>query len=524
MAGGTSRFDDWTLDYGVARIHNEVIEPNRVWQFRNASDIGPVDFDFSEKLFTAVPRTPVDASNIQFRQLTEQDENGDENIWQLRGDARYALALGDESFFRLGAKYRTTNKTFDAANRRYSRGSSADRFTLVDAGAAGQAVDVPVREDRVYIIPVSIDADAITAFTQGRLGGPQFVLNEDATLEDEVLDDLEIEENVLAGYGMANLDWGTFSLTGGLRVEQTDLKIGGFQLENGETVIPVSEDSDYVSWLPSIVGRYTPARNIVMRLAYHRSIGRPQYSSLSPGGEVEIEADEAFVALGNPQLRPFVAENLDVSAEYYFGAGSFIAAAAFVKFIKDPIFRSTFAVEDGSFRGVPYDRIEFTQPVNGRDARITGIELAFEQQLTFLPGALSGLGIGANVTVVDSELKIPDGDGGFRTTRFAEQSNLLYGVQLFYQQGPIEASIAYHHTGRALISAGDEEFEDQYNDDLRRLDAKAKFQVNRNASLFFEAQNLTDEPTRQYQGGRRDWIIQEERYGRTLWAGASLSL
>lgn len=524
MAGGTSNVGSWTFDYGVARIHNEVIEPNRVWQFRNAEDIGPVDFDFSEKLFTAVPQDPVPASNIQFRQLTEQDENGDEHIWQFRGDARHDLQTGGDSFVRFGAKYRSTDKTFDSANRRYDRGGSGDRFTLVEAGAAGPPVKAPVRDDRVYLIPVSIDSDAIVAFTDGRLGGAQFVFNESSSLADDVLADLDVEEDVVAGYAMANLDWQTVAVTAGMRVEQTNLKIGGFQLENEETVIPVTRESDYTSWLPSLIGRYTPRPEIVVRLAYHRSIGRPQYSSLSPGGEVTVEADEAFVSLGNPDLKPFQSDNLDLSAEYYFAPGGFVAAAAFAKFIKDPIFRSAFTVEDGSFSGTDYDRIEFSQPVNGRSATILGLELAYEQQFTFLPGALSGLGFGANLTVVDSELEIPDADGGFRTTRFAEQSDLLFGIQLFYERGPVEGSIAYHHTGRALISAGGEEFEDQYNDDLRRLDAKVSFAINRNARLFLEAQNLTDEPTRQYQGGRRDWVIQEERYGRTIWAGASLSL
>lgn len=522
MAGGTTKLSDWTFDYGIARIHNEVIEPNRVWQFRNASDIGPVDFDFSDILFTAEPRDPVPASNIQFRQLTEQDEVGDEDIWQFRGDAKYQLSMNESSFVRLGAKYRTADKAFDAANRRYNRGDSSNRFTLVDAGAAGGAVEVPVRPDeRTYVIPISIDADAIVNFTEGRLGGPLFVLNEDATLEDAVLDDLDIDEDVLAGYAMANLDWQSFAVTAGIRVERTELKIGGFQLENGTTVVPVSEDNSYTNWLPSLIGRYTPTSEVIVRAAYHRSIGRPQYSDLSPGGEVTIEADEAFVRLGNPRLKPYVSDNLDLSAEYYFAPGGYVSAAAFAKFIKDPIFNTSFTVDNASFRGADFARIEFTQPLNGSDAEIYGLELAFEQQFTFLPGALSGLGLGANLTLVDSKLEVADGS---RTVSFPEQSDLLYGVRLFYQRGPVEGSIAYHHTGRALLSIGGEEFEDQYNNDLRRLDAKLSVQVHPQVRLFVEGQNLTDEPTRQYQGGRRDWIIQEERYGRALWAGASLKL
>jgi TonB-dependent receptor len=423
MAGGTSQIGGWTLDYGAARIHNEVIEPNQVWQFRNASGIGPVDFDFSDRLFTAQPRNPVAASNIQFRQYTEQDENGEEDIWALRGDANYELALaGAKSFVRFGAKYRTTDKTFDAANTIYGRGSSANRFTLADSGTAGGAVEVPVRNgDSVYVIPISIDDRAIVAFTRDALGGPLFVLDEGSTLADDTLGDLDIGEDVLAGYGMVNLDWGRFALTAGLRVERTDLKIGGFQLKDEDIVTAVDEDNSYTNWLPSIIGRFTPAPDLMFRLAYHRSVGRPQYSSLSPGGEVTVEADEAFVELGNPTLRPFVSDNFDLSAEYYFGRGSFVAAGAFYKKIKDPIFTSTFIEENSSFGGTAFDQIEYTRPVNGRSGEILGLELAYEQQLTFLPGALSGLGIGANVTWVDSDLEIPDGEGGFRQTGFAEQ-------------------------------------------------------------------------------------------------------
>jgi len=46
--------------------------------------------------------------------------------------------------------------------------------------------------------------------------------------------------------------------------------------------------------------------------------------------------------------------------------------------------------------------------------------------------------------------------------------------------------------------------------------------VLRNVRIFFEAQNLTDEPTRQYQGGNPNWLIQNERYGSTFYGGVSV--
>ncbi|MBB3982562.1 outer membrane receptor protein involved in Fe transport [Sphingobium fontiphilum] len=57
---------------------------------------------------------------------------------------------------------------------------------------------------------------------------------------------------------------------------------------------------------------------------------------------------------------------------------------------------------------------------------------------------------------------------------------------------------------------------------MRLLDAKVAVDLTRNIRLFAEGQNLTDEPTRQYQGGVRNWVTQDERYGRTFYIGASL--
>jgi TonB-dependent receptor len=178
-----------------------------------------------------------------------------------------------------------------------------------------------------------------------------------------------------------------------------------------------------------------------------------------------------------------------------------------------------FTLLNTPYGGRTYAILGFSQKQNGDSAEILGLEAAYRQQFDFLPGFWSGFGIEANVTFIDSDLTVP---GRVDPAAFPEQSELLYGAQLFYQKGPIEASIAYHHTGRALISLGTGTLTDQHNDDLRRLDAKASFAITDNIKLFFEAQNLTDEPTRQYQGDRRDWTIQNERYGRTFYAGASV--
>lgn len=528
MLGGSSRFGEGLkLDWTIARIHNEVIEPNQLWQFR--CNPGTVDFDLSDKVFTVTPRTECSASQLNFRQYTEQNESGEEDTWQARGDLTWDLpTLGEGSFVRAGGKYRGTDKSFDSANDTWTRGgTAATRFTLAQFGLAGGPVNTYPRDaDLAYPIAPTIDADTIAAWTAANLAGPRFVKDDATSLSNATLNDFSIDEEVWAGYAMANLKFGDVTVTPGLRFERTKSRITGFRLENQAgvtTVVPATQRQEYDDWLPSLIVRIDPAENFIVRAAYSRSLGRPNYSQLSPGGALSYEAGtvagtfEGTFSSGNAALKPYRAHNIDMTAEYYFARGGLFSIGVFAKFIDNPIFVQRILLTDTDFADRRFAELTITQPFNADKGDIIGIEAAFQQQFTFLPGLLSGFGIELNGTLVDSKLRLASG----RTSAFPQQSSVLYGAQLFYQKGIVEASIAYHNTGGSMIASGEFDFEDQYNDDLRRLDAKVSLAVIPGVTVFAEAQNLTDEPTRQYQGSRTDWTIQNERYGRTFYAGVS---
>jgi len=517
MAGGETRLGDITIGYGAARTHNEVIEPNDSWQFRG--NPGDVTFDFTDRLYTV---TPVDGhlapADLGFRSYGHQDQFGDEDIWQLRADVQYDQAWG---FAKFGVNARLTDKGFDDESVSYARNAAPDRFTL--EGLAGDDVIVSPGSNRDYLVTPTIDADLIRAFTDANLSGPLFVLDEEGTLADQVLSDYQLDEDVLSAYAMANIEFSdALALTIGARVEHTKLDITGYRLENEVDVVPASDERDYTNVLPTAILRVTPADDVVMRLSYSRSVGRPDYTDLSPGGEMGyVQLDngnyDGSLSLGNSGLDPYVADSLDMIFEYYFMRGGLVSAGVFAKWIDNPIFNRSFTQENVEFGGRFYETLEFSQPENASSGEIMGLELAWQQQFTFLPGLLSGLGANANVTFLDGSLSVP----GRGNTPFPEQSDLLWGAQIFYQYGPVEASVGYHHTGRALIGIAGDPIEDQYNDDLRRLDAKVSVDIGDHFTVFAQGQNLTDEPTRQYQGGIRDWVIQQERYGRAYWLGAS---
>ncbi|MDB5705001.1 MAG: hypothetical protein JWN66_2117 [Sphingomonas bacterium] len=515
MVGGSTDFGALKLDYEGAYSRNETLDKFPIWQFR--CNPGRVTFDFSDKVFSAAPDTECTANQLQFRQYTYQHQLNTEKIWQGRFDATYDL--GGDSFVKVGAKYRATDRDFDQDNPTWVRASAtANRWTEGQYGVGGPAVCVyPNSADtsQCFSNGPTFNIPALQAFTAANLGGPLMPLDPVATLANNTLSDFQLSEKVAAGYAMANLKFGKVTVTPGIRYEHTALDITGYQLQNGTTITPAARSGSYDDFLPSLVVRIEPSSRTVFRLAYSTSLGRPEYSNLSPGGS--IDTVNAQVSLGNPDLKPYRAQNLDATAEWYFAKGGLLSVGVFAKFIRNPIFTKATVLTNTTYNGVAYPTLTITQPFNATDGDITGIEAQYQQQFTFLPGLLSGLGMQLTGTLTSSTLTLPDG----RSSTFPSQSKYLYGAEIFYQKGPVEASIAYHNTGKALLAIGSPSYNDQYNDDLRRLDAKVSVGIFDGVRVFAEAQNLTDEPTRQYQAGNPDWLIQNERYGRTFYAGVS---
>lgn len=522
MVGGSTEIDALKLEYVVGRSHNEMLDEFPIWQFR--CNPGTVNFDFTNTIYSAVPEHECTANQMQFRQYTYSYEKSVEDIWQGKFDATYDL--GGSNFIKVGVKYRASDRDENLNNDTWNRAGSSNRFTLGQFGLDAPGVFVHPdgsNLDHGYLNSPRFDPTKIQQFTDQNLPGPYFAFDGPTSLENATLGDFSLSEDVGAAYAMGNFTFGAVTITPGIRWEHTHLHITGFQLQDDSTVLPAQRTHNYDDFLPSLIIRIAPSSDTIFRLAYSRSLGRPEYSNLSPGGSVSIEdgtvagTQVASVSLGNPDLKPYRADNLDATAEWYFAKGGLFSVGVFAKFIQNPIFTQAYFVNNGNFNGKQYQVVNYSQPLNADKGDIIGIEAQFQQQFTFLPGLLSGLGIQLTGTLTDSTLRLPDG----RESTFPSQSSYLYGAELFYQKGRIEASVSYHNTGHSLISAGDVAYNDQYNDDLRRLDAKASFDIVRGVQIFFEGQNLTDEPTRQYQGGNPDWLIQNERYGRTFYAGFS---
>src|SRR5699024_6116926 len=145
--------------------------------------------------------------------------------------------------------------------------------------------------------------------------------------------------------------------------------------------------SDFV--LPMINIKYNMNAKTDLRFAWTKSFSRPSVFALVPHANASRTAEE--VELGNPNLDALYAMNIDLSADHYMGGIGIVSASIFYKKIKNFIYTKTFI-----FNQEPYPGFEATQPLNGNYANLYGFSISFQDQLTFLPGFLSGFGIYAN--------------------------------------------------------------------------------------------------------------------------------
>jgi len=152
----------------------------------------------------------------------------------------------------------------------------------------------------------------------------------------------------------------------------------------------------YDGFYPSLHLTYNATEKFLVRLAYARTYGRPNFTDIIPRavvneGDFEDEPEDPSVALGtinirNTALRPWTADNYDVSVEYYTDRGGLFGASVFHKRIQDffGVFAKVATAED--LRALELDeqylgwQVSSTYNLAER-ASVSGLELSASQSL-----------------------------------------------------------------------------------------------------------------------------------------------
>jgi TonB-dependent receptor len=353
-----------------------------------------------------------------------------------------------------------------------------------------------------------INADASRAMFNA-LPSSRITVDHEADAED-----YRATERVGAGYVMAELYIGDKLLVlPGVRFESTTVDYSGYQVvydDGGDylSTQPVTGGDTHGFFLPGFHVKYAFNPSSNLRAAYTRTLARPNYYDLVPYQLVFQEDGE--ISRGNAALEPTTSNNLDLLVEHYFRSVGLVSAGVFYKRLDNYIF--PFRFREAAFG----DTYQVTQPRNGENASLWGMELAFQNQLRFLPRPFDGLGVYANVTLTDSSARFPDRG---EDSTLPGQSSRLGNLALWYEKGGFSARSSWNFHGKYIDAVGDATAIDVFYDNHVQWDLSFSQRVTRQARAFVDVLNLTNAPLRYYEGFATRPI--QEEYYRT-WATIGL--
>ena len=511
--GGEFNFDNMTWGASYTFSHAEEITPKRIdWEYRSGGGAFPNTVDVSDFFweFDAGPAIN-DPDNYPFRRVRRRTDAIEEDINSIKTDIKIERDFGSRSgYLKFGLKYAERDKFRDRENMNYE---DAVAFTLGDTGlfSSGPA---GFFEGRYELGPILDFRGHEQLFIQNP---SMFEFDAEGSAENSVASDYNLVEDLYAGYGMASVDFGTTTVLAGVRLEYTDAIYRATAINFDDPLFdplnpgtPVQDRTNYFDVLPSIHVTFRPKDDVVIRLAWTNTIGRPNFEDVVP--VLEIEDDEG--SAGNVELEPFESMGFDFSYEKYLAPSGIISIGAFYKDIDNPIY--TRRTPNVTVRGVPLNSL--SRPENAKSGSLLGLELNWEQQFVNLPAPWDGFGASANLTFVDSEVTVFGREADDLT--FFRQPDTIGNVALYYTTGRFETRLAASYRDSYLEGIGGESSEDVYFSDHTQVDLKVTFDATDSLSIFGEVQNINDESRREYQG-RSSRLFADELYSWTALVGAT---
>ncbi len=351
------------------------------------------------------------------------------------------------------------------------------------------------------------------------------------SLSEDTSSQFDLIEKVSAGYVMNTTDFNKIRLVAGVRFEGTNLDTAAPIFDQDGNFLGMDKrNGSYVKVLPSASIRYAFRNDTNLRLVYSRGLSRPDPQDIAQALNFDNSANPVLVSLGNPNLKPEMADNVDLLLEHYFSHFGMITAGYFYKNLNDPIVSHQFTTTSGSFGSATCTTAvtcRVTQPLNAGSAWLNGFEVAYLQHLTFLPGALSGLGISANYGYTASRASLGPDFGRSDHPRLLRNAPNTWNISPTYDRGrfSIRVGLSYNGPNIAAYQFTDGTpggiqgpFGDNYFYAHLQVDAQGSVRLSHGLSFIMYGLNLNNEVFGFYNGSTQ-YMLQREYYRPSIAAG-----
>lgn len=337
----------------------------------------------------------------------------------------------------------------------------------------------------------------------------------------------EIREDVTAFYAELSKDLVILempaSLVVGARYENTEVSSLNYTPEYGSLTVSgdkanaqttgeslfLATEGSYDNFLPSIDFDIDVLEDVKVRASFSQTMTRQKYSDLAGGVvinpllSVAKQNPNGYTgggAEGNPNLEPFETDNIDLSAEWYYGDLSYLSVGYFSKKATGYVGQTnTYVPVQGLIHPTYNEEAIFniTQPNQStREETIDGVEVALQHDFGdySVPGVdLTGFGVILNATIVDTDAEYNNNvansahTGEFALVGISDS----YNAAIYYDRFGLSARVAYSWRDKFLNFSG---VSSGYTDEYDQVDANVSYSVpGTNLTITYDGINLNEE-------------------------------
>lgn len=277
--------------------------------------------------------------------------------------------------------------------------------------------------------------DYTSIFSDENISGDRIYMRESTNKSDSYTSNTILG----AGYVAAKLNYGeNLNANVGVRMEYYQLKLDGYESDG---INPVHLDQNTTEFFPSLNVAYSLTDKQQVRVAYGRSVNRPEFREIVPYVYYDFTIDANIT--GNMNLKNAYTNSVDLRYEFYPSAGETVTIGGFYKYFDVPIEQTYNEAGSG---------LQYTYH-NADHAKAFGVEVDIKKQLDFI--GLKDLSLVFNGAYIYSKVYFPE--GSFERDRPMQgQSPYLINTGLFYQNGngELSASVLYNRIGKRIETVG----------------------------------------------------------------------
>lgn len=321
-----------------------------------------------------------------------------------------------------------------------------------------------------------------------------FVIEEGTTAQDSY----EGTNLLGAAYVSGSIPAGKFDISAGFRGEYNVQTLSA-KSNTGEDI---EVDNPVFAPLPMVNVAYNISDRSLMRLAYSRTVNRPEFRELAPFLYYQFEFEAGI--FGNPDLKTAFIHNVDLRWEMYPNPGEMISIGGFYKDFKDPI--------------ETYLQITTETPQlfygNAKSAYTWGVEFEFRKNLASLGVSkfLRNTSLNLNASWIESEVNIGTlAPNQLENRPLQGQSPYIVNLGVYYsdEETGLSANVAYNVFGPRIFSVGDKVFPSWWELPRNSLDFQIAKTWAKRFETKFNVQNALNAAYRIYQDNNSDNKIED---------------